>query len=153
MKKAHLPHRRRGLRGQDQEHSRAHRVRGQVLLGDPVLALPALADDRHLVGRSPRLHPAGEPAGHPHQVRVVQLLIGAAVQSAPPGPEPARVVPQREVGVEHDPVHAVIRAGQQIAVPGAEYISHPPTVGRADPSRQPAAPKGPPVPGEVPEPA
>ena len=42
-----LPHARRGLRGQHQEHSRAHLVGGQVLLGDQVLALPGLAvDDR-----------------------------------------------------------------------------------------------------------
>jgi hypothetical protein len=46
----------------------------------------------------------------------------------PPGPEPARVVPQREEGVQHDPVHAVIGAGQQIPVPLAEVISHAPNV-------------------------
>jgi hypothetical protein len=48
---------------------------------------------------------------HPHQVRVVQLVI-AAVQPPPPAPEPARVVPKAEVGLQHDPVYAVIAAGQ-----------------------------------------
>ena len=51
-------------------------------------------------------------------------------QPPPPHPEPARAVPHRVVGVEHDPVHTVIRAGQQIPVPLAEVIGHPPTVGR-----------------------
>src|SRR6478609_2610226 len=35
------------------------------------------------------------------------------VNPSPPDPEPARVVPQRVVGVEDDPIHTVIRAGQQ----------------------------------------
>jgi hypothetical protein len=70
--------------------------------------------------------PAGEPVGHPHQVRVIQLLI-IAVQPPPPGPEPARVVPQREVGVEHDPVHAVVAARQQIAVWRTEPSLNPST--------------------------
>jgi hypothetical protein len=37
--------------------------------------------------------PAGEPAGHPHQVCVVQLRV-VAVQPPPPRAEPARVVAQ-----------------------------------------------------------
>ena len=60
--------------------------------------------------------PSGSVGCHP-------LLAAAAVQP-PPGPEPARVVPEREVGVEHDPVHAVIAAGQQISVPLGEVIGH-----------------------------
>ena len=81
----------------------------QVLLGDQVLALPGLAvDHRDAVRVRPGLDPAGEPARHPHQVRVVQLLVAVAVQPPPPAPEPARVMPQREIGVQHDPVHAVI---------------------------------------------
>src|SRR6266571_5781896 len=59
-------------------------------------------------GRGIGPHPAGEPAREPHHVGVVQVLLGAAVQPPPPGPEPARIVPQRIVGVQHDPVHAVV---------------------------------------------
>jgi len=66
--------------------------------------------------------PSGEPSGHPHQMRVVQILVTVLVPTPPPHPEPARVVPQRVAGVEHDPIHTVIRAGQQIAVPGSELI-------------------------------
>jgi hypothetical protein len=62
-------------------------MRGQVLLSDQVLALPGRAvDGRDPVRGRPGLHPAGEPAREPHQVRVVQVIVGAAVQ--PPGSRP-----------------------------------------------------------------
>ena len=124
----HLPDRGRRLGGQDQEHPGRHRVLLQVLLRDQVLALPGRAEDqRHLVRRRPGLDPAGEPARHPHQVRVVKLVIAAA-QPPPPGPEPARIMTDREERVDHNPVHAVIRAGQQVPVPFGEVISHALTV-------------------------
>jgi hypothetical protein len=119
-----LPHRGDRAGHQDQKHPAHHLVGGQVLLGDLVLAFPTLAvDHRDAVrgGRGP--DPAGEPAGHPHQVRVVELLV-VAVQPSPPGPEPARLVAQRVVGVEHDPVHAVVAAVEQIAVALAEPVGH-----------------------------
>jgi len=62
-------------------------VGGEVFLGDPVLAFTALAvDDRDLVRRPPGLDSTGEPASHPHQVVVVQLLLAAVVQPSPPHP-------------------------------------------------------------------
>ena len=48
----------------------------------------------------------------------------------------------REEGVQHDPVHAVIRASQQVPVPLGEVIGHPPTVGPRAVSRQPDGPEG-----------
>ena len=100
---------------------------GQVRLGDAVLALPGLAEDnRHRVGRAPRLDPPGEPARHPHQVGVVQLGVAVAVPAPPPGAKPARVVPEREERVEHDPIHTVIPARHQIRIPKAELVfGHP----------------------------
>jgi hypothetical protein len=141
LRSADLPHARRRLRHQDHEHARAHGVGGQVLPGDQVLTLPGLAvDDRDAVRASPRPDPAGEPPGHPHQVRVIQIIVGAAVQPPPPEPEPGRIMPQREIGIQHDPVHAVIRAGQQVPVTLGEVISHTPAVGkrpRITPARLP----------------
>jgi hypothetical protein len=69
------------------------------------------------VGRAPGLDPPREPTRHPHQMGVVQLGVAVAVPASPPGAEPARVVPEREERVEHDPVHAVIAAGHQIRIP------------------------------------
>jgi len=96
---------------------------------------------------------AGEPARQPHQVRVIQLRIRIAVPAPPPGPEPARAMAQRVIRVQHDPVHAVIRAGQQVPVPFGEVIGHAPTVEVTRTSRQDISrtvPKGPLLPGEVP---
>jgi hypothetical protein len=124
---------------QNQEHPAVDVMFCEVVLGDLVLALAAPAvDDRDPVrgGRGP--DPAGEPPGHPHQVRVVELLI-VAVQPPPPGPEPARVMPQRKVGVEHDPVHAVVAARQKIAIPLTEPVAEPVDHRRRFPS---AAPPG-----------
>jgi hypothetical protein len=56
-----------------------HRVLLQVLLRDQVLALPGLSEDDRLRSPPPSLDPAGEPARHPHQVRVIELVV-AAVQ-------------------------------------------------------------------------
>ena len=90
----HLPHRRRCLRHQHQEHPRPHGVvGGQVFLRDPMLASTGLAvDDRHLARPAPRLDPTGEPARHPHQMVVVQLLVAAvcATAATTPGTHPAR---------------------------------------------------------------
>ena len=126
----------------------------QVLIGDPVLALPGLAvDHRDAVRGRPGPHPAGEPARQPHQVRVIQLRVRIAVPAPPPGPEPARAMAQRVVRVQHDPVHAVVRAGQQVPVPSGEVIGHAPTVKVTRTSRQDisrTAPQGPLLPGEVP---
>ena len=110
-------------------------VGGQVLLGDAVLALAGLAEDhRHPVGRAPRLDPPREPPGQPHQMGVVQLGVAVVVPAPPPHPEPARVMPEREERVEHDPIHAVIAAGQQIRIPQAELVAgHP-----AQPTKPPA---------------
>ena len=128
---------------------------GQVLLRDPVLALPGLAvDHRDAVRGRPGPHPAGEPARQPHQVRVLQLRIRITVPAPPPGPEPARAMAQRVIRVQHDPVHAVIAARQQVPVPFGEVISHALTVEATRTSDQDishTAPKGPLLPGEVPD--
>jgi EmrB/QacA subfamily drug resistance transporter len=147
---------RRGLADQDHEHSRSHRMGAQILLRDQVLALPRrAAGHRDGVIGGPGPDPPREPPRQPHQVSVVQHRIRLGVttpdQAPPPGPEPARRVAHRVVGIQHDPVHAVIRAGQQARIARREVIGHPPTVGPRRPSRQPDCPKGPFLPGEVPD--
>ena len=109
--------------------------RGQILLGDAMLALAGLAKDhRHVGRRTPGLDPPGEPPGQPHQVGVVQLGVAVVVPAPPPHPEPARVMSERKERVEHDPIHAVIAAGQQIRIPQAELVAEHPT----EPTKPPA---------------
>jgi len=99
------------LRRQDQEHTGRHRVLLQVPLRDQVLTLPGLADDhRRAVRGRTGLDPAGEPARHPHHVRVIQLIVAAVQPPPPPAPEPARIMAHREEGVQHHPVHVVVAA-------------------------------------------
>ena len=45
-----------------------------------------------------RPDPADEPPRHPHQVRLIQLIVGAIVQPPPPEPEAGRIMAQREIG-------------------------------------------------------
>ena len=125
-----LPHQRWRPADEDQEHAHADlRVLGQILLGDPMLALPCLAfDHRDPVRLRGRAQSAGEPAREPHQMRLVQLLIAVAVPAPPPHPEPAGRMPHLVVRVQDDPVRAVIAARQQIAAPLAEQVGHPPTL-------------------------
>ena len=87
-----------------------------------------MTDDSSWREKAREVIQAGEPPGHPHQMRVVQILVGVVVPAPPPHPKPARVVPQRVVGVEHDPVHTVVTARQKIPVPLAETIDHAQTV-------------------------
>ena len=99
-----------------------------------------------------RTHRA-EPARQPHQVRVIQLRVRTAMPAAPSGPEPARVMAQRVIRVQDNPIDAVVAAGQQLPVPLSEVIGHAPTVGQRrtfpqDISR--TAPQGPLLPSEVP---
>ena len=95
-------------------------------------------------------------AGHPN-ARIAVSLGSRRWRRGLPGPrrrhhtrKPPGPCPHWVVGIEHDPIHAVVRAGQQIPVPFAEVIGHPPSVGRPTHGAR-AAPKGPPVAGEVPE--
>jgi len=93
---ADLPDRGRGPSDQDQEHPRAHRVVGEVVLRDPVLTLtPPAVDHRDVVGGGECPDPAGEPARHPHQERVVQLLVVTVQPHAAPDRDlgPAREAP------------------------------------------------------------
>src|SRR6266498_1678510 len=84
-------------------------------------------DDRHAARRAPGLDPPREPTRHPHQMGVIEPII-RPMQPPPPDPKPTRVVPPREVAIEHDPVHAVVRAAHQVRVPLTELIGHAGTV-------------------------
>ena len=108
-------------------------VAGQVVIRDLVLGVADLAvHDRNALGLASCPHASGEAAGHPHQVSIVELVI-AAVEGPPPGPEAARGVAHPEVGVDHDPVHAVGR--RRSRDPNSVPRIHPP---RRQPAPEPA---------------
>ena len=88
------------------------------------LPLPMSAPPRTAPARRPGVR-TGRPSasaaccpGHRRSRRVT----GATRSGNRPGCAPAGN------GVQHDPVHAVIRAGQKIPVPLGEVISHPPNL-------------------------
>lgn len=150
----HIPDRRRAPAHQDEEHPRAHRVLSEVVLSDLMFTLAPLALDHWDSPRSrPRPHPAGEPPSHPHQMSVVQQLITIAVQPPPPHPKPTRVMTQREVGVDHDPVNTIVGTGQQIPIALAELVRHRGTLRAPTPPRshrRPTLPRqGPSLPSAV----
>lgn len=103
----------------DHEHPGADGMIPEVGRSDQVLALAGLAvDDRDAVGLRPRSESPREVAGH--EMRVAEVSVAATVQPSPPHPEPARRVAEREVGVGHDTVDAVVVAVEQVLIPIAE---------------------------------
>src|SRR5215472_8540043 len=68
-------------------------------------------------------HATAEPAGQPHQVGVFERLIRSR-QRPPPHPEPARIMAHAEIGVQNDPVDAIVTAAQQIAIESAQPVRH-----------------------------
>jgi hypothetical protein len=100
-------------------------VEGVIVTTSEMAAAPTRPDHRQRVAGGPRHLPRLRQTLGPI---TLSRLVAVVVPAPPPEPEPARVVPEREVGVEHDPVHTVVAAGQQIAVPLTEVIGHPRTV-------------------------
>jgi hypothetical protein len=102
---------------------------GQVLLGNVMLALtPTTIYDGNLVSFGEATDSTAEPTGHPHQMGVVQLLVGAVHQTPPPLTEATSRVAQRVVGVQNDSIDTVKAPLQQVAVPLRQLIGHCTTV-------------------------
>src|SRR5437867_6420885 len=108
-----LPNRSLSSADQDQKHAAGDFCLGQLLFSDLMLAFPHRAiDDRNLVRLSPTADATTEATRHPHQMGVVEGLIGTG-QALPPEPEPARRVSQTKIGVQDDAVQAVITSAHQ----------------------------------------
>jgi len=131
-----IPHRCHRPGHQNQEDPGViHRVLGEILLGDQGLALPRGAvDDRDVAGLGKGTHAPAEAPRHPHQMGVIQLRIRAAHQLSPPVTKTARRVAHDVVGVEDDPVHAVVAALETVGIVARQLIGHGPTSS----SRRPA---------------
>src|SRR6266511_4220798 len=62
-------------------------------------------------------------ARHTHQVRVLPRFIRPG-QSAPRQPESAGIMAYPEIRIQHNPVHAVVAAPQQVRIPIAQRVRH-----------------------------
>ena len=110
----HLPHQRRRFGHQDQEHPGEGRILGPVLFSQFVLALPGgTVPEWDVTPLGVGVHPATEAARHLPQVLLVERGVRAR-QLPPPVAEPTPLLPQGEVAVEDDAVHAVVPPVQEI---------------------------------------
>src|SRR4029077_10562451 len=88
------------------------------------LALPDwTVDHRNAMGFGVSTHATAEPAGQPHQESVFERLIRSS-QRPPPHPEPARIMAHAEIGVQNDPVDAIVADAQQIAIESGQAVRH-----------------------------
>src|SRR5258708_6887786 len=56
-----------------------------------------------------------ETAGQPHQVGIFEGFVRPG-QRPPPHPKPTGTMPHAEVGVQNDPIHAIVAAAQEILI-------------------------------------
>jgi hypothetical protein len=90
-----------------------------------VLTLTSTAvNNRDVVGFGEAAHPTTEATGHTHQMRIVQMFVGAIHQAAPPLPKTAGRVRQHVVGVQDDAIDTVVGTRQQISIPLAQLVGH-----------------------------
>ena len=111
-------------------------------------------DDRNLVLLGPTIQAPAEAASQAHQMGVVQVVIGP-IQSSPPGAKPARGAAHGEVGIQHDAIHAIVGALQEISVVLAKRVQHEFLPRNGETMRKPVIlqlpRQGPFLPGNVPE--
>src|SRR6266545_2465192 len=120
-----VPHRGHRTADEDHEQPTADGVLGEIVLGDVMLAVSATAvNDWDVVRLGEASHAAAKATSQTHEVRVVKLFIGATHQRPPPHAKPAGGVAQRVVGVQDDPIDAVVRPVQQVGIPRAQLVTH-----------------------------
>ena len=118
----HSPHRVRGAMNRDTKQPFLVRIARPMLFGDFVhVFIGHLFQDRDLplLGHGP--HPPRKPSCPTHHVGLVQVVI-AAIHVPPPSAETAGRAEQGAVSIEHDPVHTIVAAIQQVLITNAERI-------------------------------
>src|SRR3984893_16334679 len=100
------------------------RASGAIFCGNVVLALPhRTVDDRNIVRFGIAANATAETAGQPHQVGIFEGFVRPG-QRPPPPPKPTGTMPHAEVGVQNDPIHAIVAAAQDILIQSAQPICH-----------------------------
>src|SRR5437867_6230503 len=117
-----FPYRRRRSSNQDHEHSFEIRVLRNIGLGLFMLAFSGLAQQKwNLVLPRIRFQPTLEPPRHPLQMRAIQCLIRTH-QCPPPATKTTGALRIFKIGIDHDPVHAVVMSLQQFLVIAREVV-------------------------------
>jgi hypothetical protein len=105
-----IPHWRLRPTDQDQKQALGDLRLGQVFLRKIVIALPCrTVDHGNVAGFGLTANATVEPAGQPHQVGVFERFIRSG-QRSPPHSESTRIMAHAEVGVENDPIDAIVAA-------------------------------------------
>src|SRR6185437_6634767 len=81
------------------------------------------ASDRYVVSESPGTQTTPEPPGHSHQMSIVEVVVGS-IQLPPPDSKSRRTLCESKIGIQHDPIHAIIGAVHEIRVHPAQSIWH-----------------------------
>jgi hypothetical protein len=146
----------------DTEYTPELRIFGKILFSNFMLPFALLTVDQWgimLLGIG--MNPSAKPARKPHQMRIVKSVIRPH-QFTPPSPKSSRRLSQIEIGVEHNPIYTIVCAIQVFLIVVAKLVRH---YHLSFPSRRSwvkttkyrhwaiksTAPKGPPLPGEVPD--
>src|SRR6266436_8206957 len=89
-----------------------------------MLALPCrTVDDRNVVRFGIASHASAEPAGQPHQMRIVQGFVRSR-ERPPPHTETAGTMPHAEIGIQNNAIHAIVVAAQQVVIEVAQPVWH-----------------------------
>src|SRR6516165_4855024 len=78
-------------------------------------------DNRNTVGFGITSNATTETTGHPHQVGVIQGVIGPS-QLPPPGAEPSGSMCHTEITHQNDSVEAIVATGEEILVKVGESV-------------------------------
>ena len=119
-----VPYRGLGATHEDEKQPLGDLGLGQIFLGDVVLTFPhGAVDDRNIVRFRIAAKAATEATRHPHQMSVVQGVIGPS-QGLPPYMKAPGRMSHTEVSIQNDPIDAIVAAGEKILIEVAESVCH-----------------------------
>jgi len=120
----HIPNWGRRTSDQDQKYPGVAGFRRKISLSDFVFPLSWLTvDHRNLMGFGIPTNTTTQPPRHSHQMGIVQLIIRTH-QSPPPGTKTACSLSHLKVGVQDNPIHAIIGGFQQALIILAKLIHY-----------------------------
>jgi hypothetical protein len=124
MRPGDLPYRSLGATYQDEKQTLGDAGLSQIFFGDVVFPLPhAAVDERNIMRLGIGAKAATEATRHPHQMGVVQGVIGSG-QGFPPDMKAPGRMSHTEVRIQNDSIYAIVAAREEILIEVAESIRH-----------------------------